>query len=158
MDEENRFFSVPAGPEGSRNQLTSLQKAELIRGVGIFSHAVVEELFRLASIAREVQFAAGEIVARENDIIDALYVVIVGSVEMASANDTFRQIVGPRETLGLHSVLTREPLEFTATALKETVALSIGAEDLYNLLSNDPEIMVSIFRHFTEKSGLARRS
>lgn len=139
-------------------QLTNLQKAELIREVDLFSSATVEELFRLATIAREVQFSAEEIVARENDIVSALYLVVQGSVELTSAGDAFRKVVGAREGFGFHSVLTREPLAFTARALEDTLAVSIGAEDLYNLLSNDTEIIASIFKSFAAKACLPRQS
>jgi len=38
------------------------------------------------------------------------------------------------------------------------VAISIAAEDLFSLLSNNMEIVVSIFKHFVKKLGLGPRA
>ena len=51
-------------------------------------------------------------------------------------------------------MLTREPRYATAKALEDTFAISIGAEDLYNVLSNNMEIVVSIFKLFVNKLGM----
>lgn len=158
MDEGVSYLSARSGKATEKPQLTTVQKAELIRGVELFSQATVEELFRLAAISRELQFAAKEIVLRENDIGDALYLVVVGKVELMSRAEAFRSIVGPRQAFGLHAFLTREPLGFTATAVEPTLALSIGVEDFYNLLSNDTEIVVSIFKYFVKQAGLTART
>ena len=157
MQDDRPYVTVPSRGAPSQPGLTTLQKAELIRGVEVFSRASVEELFRLASLVAEVQLGGGEVVLRENDIAVGFYVVVQGKVELASGDGGTRKVIGTRGSFGLHSVLTREPLAFTATALQDTLALSIGAEDLFNLLSTDVEIMVSLFRYFASKAGMNSR-
>jgi len=139
----------PAGP-----RLTTLRKAELIRGLDIFSQASVEQLYRLATIAQEVDFAAGQTIFREDDIGDAFHLVVKGKVEHASEKRSIKEILGRGQAVGLYSVLTREPRYATARALEDTFVLSIGAEDLYNVLANNMEIVVSIFKHFVKKLGM----
>lgn len=156
MEKKTSFGAVPREASRAGSQLTNLQKAELIRGVDVFSCATVEELFRLASIVREVQFAAGEIVVRENDIANALYLIVQGNVELTSRNETWREVVESRQAFGLHSILTREPLTYSAQALEDTLALAMGGEDFYSLLASDPEIITSLFKHFVKKGGVAR--
>ena len=77
-----------------------------------------------------------------------------GKVEHASEKRNIKEVLRPGEAVGLYSVLTREPRYATAKALRDTFAISIGAEDLYNLLANDMEIVVSIFKHFVERLGM----
>ncbi|MBI1982638.1 MAG: cyclic nucleotide-binding domain-containing protein [Acidobacteria bacterium] len=156
MDKEPPFREPSRETPRTEPQLTNLQKAEFIRGVELFSAATVEELFRLASIAREIQFGAGEIVARENDMANALYVIVQGKVELSSRNDAWQDLLESGQAFGMHSLLTREPLTFTARAVADTFALAMGGEDFFSLLSNDPEILSSLFKFFVKKYGMAR--
>lgn len=154
MGEQIPYPPIPPGKPLPEARLTTLQKAEFIRGLELFSRATVEELFSLASITRELDFAAGETIFREHDIGDTLYLVVQGKVELTSQRESFREVVGPRQSFGLYSVLTREPRSATANALEDTFALCIESEDFYNLLSNNMEIVVSIFKHLVQKCDL----
>ncbi len=148
-------FQPPAeGGAPARVQLTAHQKAELIRGFELFSGMTVEELFQVAEVAREVQFASRQIVTRENDVGNPLYLVVQGQVELASRRDEWREVVKPGGVFGLYSWLTREPLSFTATAAEETMGLAIGAEDFFSLLSSDIEIASGLFKYFVGKCGI----
>ncbi len=128
-----------------------------MRSVEIFSQATVEELFGLAAIAREASFAGGQTIFRENDIGEALYVVIEGEVELTARMSPLREVIGPRQSFGVYSTLTRGPRTAAATALRDTVALGLGAEDLYHELSQNSEIIASIFRYLIRKAGLNTR-
>ena len=148
----------PTTPERTpaKARLTTLQKAEFIRRLDIFSQASVEELYQLASIARETDLAAGQVVFTEKDPGDSFHLVIEGKLELASEEQHLNETVGPGEVAGLESALTREPRGATAKAVEDTFAITIGAEDLYALLSNNMEIVASIFKHFVRKLGIGR--
>jgi CRP-like cAMP-binding protein len=66
-------------------------------------------------------------------------------------------VLGPEEVFGLYSALTRESRRARATALDKTVTISIAAEDLFTLLSNNMELVVSMFKHFVRKLGRGTR-
>jgi CRP-like cAMP-binding protein len=157
MGDEIRYFPTGSGRIQSTPGLSMLRKAEFIWGVDIFSQATVEELYRLAGLARVVEFAPAGVIFGENDFGDSFYVLVEGSVELASEAKKTREVVGPGEAIGLYSVLTREPRCAAATALEPTVALAIAAEDLYTVLSNNMEILVSIFKHFAKKLDMGAR-
>ncbi len=158
MGDESSLFPSGAGVRHSALALTTLRKADLIRGVEIFSQATVDELYRLAGLARVVEFAPAAVIFGENDIGDTFYVLVEGSAELTTESKKGRHVAGPGEAVGLYSVLTREPRGATATALEPMTALAITGEDLYTLLSNNMEIVVSIFKHFVTKLGLGLRS
>ena len=82
-DEASYFPSIPERTS-ARARLTTLQKAELLRGLDIFSEASVEELYQLASIAKELDLAPRQILLREDDIADAFHILVQGKVELAS--------------------------------------------------------------------------
>jgi len=154
MPDEMAYSLLAPERSSSQPRLTTLAKAELLRALDLFSQAGVEQLYRLATIAQEADFAAGHTIFREDDIGDAFYLLVRGRVEHASEKRSIKEILGPGEAVGLYSVLTREPRYATAKALQDTFAISIGAEDLYNVLSNNMEIVVSIFKHFVQKLGM----
>jgi CRP-like cAMP-binding protein len=148
----------PTTPERApaRARLTTLQKAEFIHGLDIFSQASVEELYQLASIARETDLAEGQVVFTEKDPGDSFHLLIQGKVELTSEEKNTKEVFGPGEVVGLESVLTREPRGATAKAVEDTFVITIEAEDLYALLSGNTEIVTSIFKHFVRKLGIGR--
>lgn len=154
MGDEMTYLPVAPSGAPAKQRLTTLQKAEFLRNLEVFSQASVEELYRLASITQEVDFAAGQIIFSEDDVGDAFYVVVQGKVGLVSEKRNTREVLGAGEALGLYSTLTREPRSSTAKALEDTFALSVGAEDLYNLLSNNMEIVASIIKHFVKRLGV----
>jgi CRP-like cAMP-binding protein len=138
-----------------RARLTTLQKAELLQKLELFSEASVEDLYRLAAIAQEVEFAAGQTIYRQDDFGDAFYLIVQGRVECSSESDNTRVHLGAGEAVGLVSVLTREQRKMSAKTLEDTFALAIGAEDFYNLLSCNSEITSSLIKYFVKKVGMA---
>lgn len=158
MGDQPLYSPLSVGETTGKGVLTTLQKAELLRGLEVFSQATVEELYQLGSIAREVGFPADGTVFRENDGGDAFYIVVRGQIELTCQESGGREVLGPGQAVGLYSVLTREPRCATAKALEDTVGICIGAEDFYNLLSNNTEIVTSTFKYFVQKLDLGRRT
>ncbi len=158
MADDSTLFPASAGVHPGALGLTTLRKIDLIRGVEVFSQTTVDEARRLAGLTRVVQFESGAVIFGENDIGDTFYLLIEGSAELSSVTRRERRMVGPGEAVGVDSVLTREPRCATATVLEPTTALAITGEDLFTLLSNNMEIVVSMFKHFVTKRALGRSS
>ena len=149
MDDLSLFAPLMQEKLSPEARLTALQKAEYVRGIGIFSEVPVEPLFQVASAAREVEFARGEIIFHEGEPADAFYVIVDGEVELRSADEV--QMVGSGRSFGLYAVLAREPRRVSAKTLQATLVITIGAEDLYNLLSDNTEIVAGVLRYFAQK-------
>ncbi len=158
MSDQIPYSPPPPAEAPAAAALTTLQKADLIRGVGVFSEMRVEELYRLASIAKVVGFPADTVIFRQNDAAVAFFIVVRGEVGLTRQGSDDRETVGPEQAVGLHSVLTQEPCAARATALEDTVAIAVGAEDFYNLLSNNTEIVASIFKFMIRKLELGTKS
>ena len=153
--------TVPTGVTemfSPRPNFTTLEKVEHLRSVDLFSLASVEELYRLAALAREVGFPAQWVIFQEADIADAFYIVDRGQVECVSKGGEHREVIGPGEVFGLYSALTRDSRLARATTLEKTVAISMAAEDLFSVLSNNMEIVVSMFKYFVNKLGEGSRA
>ncbi|MBN2242650.1 MAG: cyclic nucleotide-binding domain-containing protein [Acidobacteria bacterium] len=138
----------------SETGLTALQRAEILRGADIFSKATVEELLFLAAISSEVRFDAGTAIFQEGDIADALYIIIEGRVERIHSGSS--EALEPNETFGIYAVLTGETRYASARALEQTHALKIGAQDFYDLLSHNTEIVQSLFKLLIQRIPFKR--
>lgn len=88
--------------------------------------------------ARDVP--AGELVIREGQITDGLYVVLAGEVAV-SVGGTKVGVVKEGELFGEMSLLTRAPAAATVTSSKRTSLLRLPKDDFDRLIMSHPQIL-----------------
>ena len=125
--------------------LTRIQMVVYLQAVDLFTYCNAEQMFRIAGIARQVSFAEGEQIYSVNDPADAMYCVVEGSVKLQEATGTERWR-GPRETFGVSEILSDRLRAEDCRAETATQALLVDAEDFFDLLSNNVEIVKALFR------------
>jgi CRP-like cAMP-binding protein len=125
--------------------LPQIEKVLLLRGASLFHHCNAEAVVRIASIAAERRFEAGEDIYAIGDAADAIYFVVSGKVVVEEVDNGSRTL-GPRETFGVQEILSGRLRGARAHATEPTVALAIEAEDFFDLLSHDIEIVKALFR------------
>lgn len=135
------------GMEQRTAKMTAIEKVLALRGVEPFAACRAEEAIRLAAIAAEKSFAAGQVIFRIDDPSDALYCLVEGSVVLTGPEGEERTLEAPA-AFGLVEILSdrRRGETATVTSHGEASALAIEAEDLFDLLSNNVEIVKSLFR------------
>jgi signal transduction histidine kinase len=104
----------------------------------------------LREIAREKSFAAGEVIFRERDPGDGLYVIGEGTVNISAtvANGEARVLsrLGPGELFGEMAVLDNGPRSATATAEQPTKAWFIARADLITIMERTTSLSSSLVR------------
>lgn len=133
------------------NDLAQIEKVILLRSAAPFSHCRAEEVIRIAAIASERRFAANEVIYEVNDPADALYCVVRGEVRLDVADGDQGRVAGPGETFGVLGILSGRLRGSSARAVAPTVALVINAEDFFDLLSNNIDIVRALFREILHK-------
>ena len=103
-----------------------------------------DQLSRVASIATEVRHAEGQVILQPSVPLDALFVVLDGSVEL-SQNGEAVHTAKQNEVLGAWGLFDSEPMPLTAKTLEETRLLRIGREDFFEVLSDNVEIAAAVF-------------
>ena len=63
-----------------------------LKKTALFSAMMTSELQALAAIAKELFFRTGEVIVRENDVGDSLYIIKWGSVKIIKAIDGKKSI------------------------------------------------------------------
>lgn len=142
-----------------------------LQTVDLFAYCTAEQMVRMASIARVRPFRAGDRLYVVDDPPEGLFCLVEGKVELrpptalpdvAVANgldasepaapssafgpDAAPRIVEPPASFGVREILGDEPRLRSAEALSDGLALYFDADDLFDLLSNNIEIVKALFR------------
>lgn len=112
----------------SKNLLEALQAMEFTHGLE------PEHLERLASMATEASFSEGEILFREGDMCDVVYLVREGQVAIRIHVPGRGRVniltVGPGQLVGWSSLFARRHMTATGCAVAATRAIAIDADKL----------------------------
>ena len=130
-------------------QLARIETVVFLQSVDLFSYCKAEEVLRIAGIAQERSFAAGEKIYESNDPSDSLFCVVRGVVKTDSA-EVGPRVYPPLSTFGGIDILRGRLRTDTATAQTDCLLLAIETEDFFDLLSNNIDIVKALFRHLIE--------
>ena len=103
-----------------------------------FTPVQFEQLMRIAEL---VEFEPDEVIHREGDESDRLYLVVRGhvAIELAGRNEVLRvETVGPGGEFGWSSMLQGAGRYFQSRALDGVQALTFEARDLRKMCEEDP--------------------
>ena len=127
----------------------------LVTSTGAFGQLLANELPSLKQTGRPFVFSAGEIIFREGDFGDGLYLVEEGLVEIsAKVGHQERRVLarlGPNSIFGEMAVIDDEPRSATATAEIETRLTFVGREAVLGVLKQYPEWLTDLLRELTNR-------
>jgi CRP-like cAMP-binding protein len=130
--------------------LTPIDKVLCLQDVDIFKHATTEMLAYIGSIAREIEARKEETIFSEEDVSDAMYVVVSGTVQLQKSDEEV-MIVAAGQSFGTWALFDNQPRMMTANAVEHVHLLKIRSDDFYDLLSDHDEITPIIFRGVIER-------
>ncbi len=125
--------------------MAQIEMMVFLQGVDLFAHCNAEEVLRLAAIANEQHFEKGEVIFRKNDPADNLYCVVEGKVRLDAGGEA-GAVIGTSGRFGVLDILSGRPRLGDATAVSDCRVLAVEAEDFFDLLSNNIEIVRALFR------------
>ena len=117
---------------------------EVLRSAPLFRELDDEAAAALRASMVEVQLGRGEVLFREGDTGDRVYVVIDGKVKLGRTSSDGREnllaLLGPGQMFGELSLFDPGPRSATVTAVTDTVLLSLANEDMLTWLTGRPEV------------------
>jgi GNAT superfamily N-acetyltransferase len=128
--------------------------AEVVQGLPLLGGLDGEQVARLAGVCRVATFAPGEVIFREGQTDNQLYVVLAGEVAIAVAG--LAEPVGrvcSGECLGEMSLLTTTVHSATATARTSVETAVLDHLDLAELIRLRPDIGLHLFRNLAVGMG-----
>lgn len=127
-------------------------KISTFRSLPLFQHLQYGELIRVLSATDVATVPAGEVILREGEEGDAMYVVLSGHVVLEKSGEKIADF-GRGAHFGEVSLIDKAPRSATATVTEEARLLRLRREHLYSLVKRDPEIAVKLLWSFAETLG-----
>jgi CRP-like cAMP-binding protein len=125
-------------------------KVELIKRVPLFAKCSKAELRRIASIADEIDLAAGRVVIREGRRGSEFFVLIEGAVEVTAGEKRIRTLRGG-DFFGEIALVSDLPRSATVTAATPLRVLVITRQGFRRLLEDSPGIQLKILQTLAER-------
>ncbi|HVS03600.1 MAG TPA: cyclic nucleotide-binding domain-containing protein [Thermoanaerobaculia bacterium] len=126
-------------------ELATIERIIILQSADLFHFCKAEEVLRIAAIARERSYGPSEPIYQVQDLPDAIYCVVRGKVELAGGDSPGRTI-GPLQTFGAAEILSGRLRAENAVAQDETLVVALDAEDFFDVLANNIEIVKALFR------------
>ena len=125
--------------------------ADRLRELALFRSVSVDELFRIASAARQVRHDPGTTLMTEGTAADAVHLLLDGRVTASSAQATPAVIDAPA-ALGFAEALEGAPLKRTIRTAGVAVTLAMTTDELRTLLADNAELVRGLFAEMANRS------
>lgn len=115
--------------------------AEFLQRNALFKNLSAATLAEVADKMSLERFPAGEVVIRQRDPGDKLYVILKGSAEVVAEKDgESRQvaILGPRDFFGEAALISGEPRNATVRAKEALECYTLGKDDFQRVIEASP--------------------
>ena len=116
--------------------------------------ATPESLAPVVARSKVVAFKAGDLLIREGDVDDRVFLIRSGAVavsKLVGRRDIVLSYVQAGHYVGEMAMLTRSPRSASVKASVATEAIEIEGEALRELLARHPEVMAEFSRRMTER-------
>ncbi len=123
---------------------TPIEKALILKNIPVFSGVSAEEMPALAAIAEESHLEKGAVLFVESEP-PAIYALVSGGISLESASGQPALEAGPNDVVGVSHTLAGFGLGRKAHVVCDGTALRIGREDLFDLISQHPELLRELF-------------
>ena len=131
------------------SELTRIETVVFLQKVRLFSACTAEQILRISGIAHQRTFDAGETIYKESDPSDQMYCIVDGSLSLSGPADA-EQVLSTPASFGVREILSGRLREQHAVAAEPLRVLAIDADDLFDLLANNIEIVKALFRRLLD--------
>lgn len=139
------------------SELTRIQIVVALQSSDLFAFCRAEEILRIAGIASERFYAAGAKIYEQGGPADMLYSVVHGEIRL-QGGDGQPRTVGPLQSFGSRDILCGRLRAREAIAVKGSLLLAIEAENLFDLLANNIDIIKGLFRSLLQDGASSSAS
>ena len=130
--------------------MITVQKILFLKNIPLFSKMPPEELGHLAGIAEEVVYSESDVIIREGDHGDEIFLIVEGQIEIHKGSESLAMITR-QAYFGEMSVLDGAPRSATATARAACLLLRIRQSEFYDILERHFNVALTIIHTLTRR-------
>ncbi len=134
--------------KSEETMLTTVERVIILKSLSMFADTPDEALAELADLLQEVEAQPGEVIVREGEAGDSLYIVVSGRVEVVDDERVLNQL-GARAVFGELSLLDSSPRSATIRAVEETSLLRLDQAPFYEIMSDYVEVAMGTIQMLT---------
>jgi serine/threonine protein phosphatase PrpC/CRP-like cAMP-binding protein len=141
---------VKVGEEGAVDAARAKRlalKRDVLANMPLFSRLTERELLRVMQAVEVRQFKDGDVVIREGDKGDELFIVLDGHVRVARGEQVLANL-GQGEHVGEMALIRSVPRSATVTAVGPAEVIAIRRADFFEILRKEHEIAVKMLWQF----------
>jgi CRP-like cAMP-binding protein len=132
-----------------------LENVVFLKKTALFSAMRTHDLRAVASIAEELTYEAGDLIVRENDVGDSLYLIKEGRVKISKkvkdADPVALAELGIGDCFGDMAVFDAELRSASANAKDHCILLKINGDDLIDVIVDCPYIAIEFLKMFVKR-------
>ena len=135
-----------------------------LRKVSLFAHLTLEQLEAIGKFMTEATYVAGEVVVRQGDLGEELYVMLEGEAQAFKNHGTPDEkkltTMSPSGVgyFGEIAIFDRAPRSATVVVTRDVRLLALDGARFMDLILQSPEISFEIFKVLTQRLRNAEES
>ena len=122
-------------------------KRDVLANMPLFSRLSERELLRVMQAVQVREFKDGDVIIREGDKGDELFIVLEGKVRVSRGEQTLTHL-GPGEHVGEMALIRSVPRSATVTAVGPAELIAIRRADFFEILRREHEVAVKMLWQF----------
>jgi serine/threonine protein phosphatase PrpC len=141
---------VKVGDEGAVDAAQAKRlalKRDVLANMPLFARLTERELLRVMQAVQVREFHDGEVVIREGDKGDELFIVLEGKVRVSRGEQLLTQL-GQGEHVGEMALIRSVPRSASVTAIGEAELIAIRRADFFEILRKEHEVAVKMLWQF----------
>jgi len=125
--------------------LTAVERVLILKGADLLKGVGPRHLLELADVTTEIEIAKGSVIYHEQDLADALYMVVEGRVRLSSGGRSTSE-VGPGEAFGTWALVDDSERGHRAECLEDGRVLALRRDDFYDVAAGDLTLLQEMVR------------
>ena len=134
--------------------ISTVERVLILQEIPIFANLTPNDLERIALIAREQWHPAGDVIGRQGEEGDVMFVIVSGQVQIVIESGGRPQVLAERgsgEIIGEMAVIDPAPRSAGMLAKSETRLLAIEGEAFKVILRERPEVSLAVMQSLSRR-------
>jgi HEAT repeat protein len=134
--------------------LSLMERILFFKRVPLFANLSPSDIKQVAAVAEEVSFSNGDILVKEGEVGDVMFIIASGEVSVVTTKDQKEVELGRRkagEYVGEMALISKEPRIATVKAVGNVHALFINQKSFESILRDRPGVSLAVIQVLCER-------